>query len=127
MTFIGCRQVGVEQGTEQALAIVPAADGDLIAVATGEDGIGPLTSLVLLGAHRPAMAVDVEILPAHAAKVVECQGLPLHLDRPAGVGEPGGTGKAARRGRDAALEPVVLDVDEAGQGGDGQDPQHDDD
>ena len=43
MAFIGCRQVGVEQGAEQALAIVPAADGDLIAVATGEDCIGALT------------------------------------------------------------------------------------
>lgn len=71
--------------------------------------------------------VDVEILLAHAAKVIECQRFPLHLDRPARMGELHGAGKTARGRRDAALEPVVLDIDEAGQGGDRQDGQHDDD
>ena len=43
------------------------------------------------------------------------------------MGELHGAGKTARGRRDAALEPVVLDIDEAGQGGDCEYGQHDDD
>ncbi|MNQ78111.1 hypothetical protein D3C85_930130 [compost metagenome] len=127
MQLIGRGLVGIEQAAEQALAIVPAADGDLIAVTAREDGIGALAALILLGANRPAMGVDVEILLPHAAKVIECQRLSLHLDGPARMGQLDGAGKATGGRGDAALERIVLDVDEAGHGGHRQDGQHYDD
>ncbi|VXA89293.1 hypothetical protein AERO8C_80211 [Aeromonas veronii] len=80
--------------------------------------------VIFFGTHRPTISINIHFAFTKVAQVVERDRLPLYFHRPASMSQLNCTGKAACGRRDRAFQGIILDIDKAGQGGDGQDPQH---